>query len=250
MKTTVYRYEKLGALSRIRTEGLMPTERNMQILNGSLGSQTAVYALTRPQPTEWTHNERFPRVWDRLKMQLTPSSNPFENHGGNLLLAIDVDTQRDSVHVIDWGPMELLEEQRPWYLEQISRAEVNNDGRAEFDAREALYTRREEAWRDRKASMVPLEQYLTDPAIREKFLLPEVIILSQIPPDRIRIAHEQPLLIEHLEGSRRSVHSTLRAMVESTMKSDEELRNSRALAEWFAAEREQPMHPGRTELAW
>ncbi len=238
MKLTVYRYAKVDSLERLSVEGLQPSRHNMPFT--TIGHREhVVYAFLDPLPQEWTHNTKFPMAWTRMKHHLTIPSRPSltsSHRGGKLLFAIDIDTDVDRVTVADWGPLEELVQDRNGLKGKISSAEAQGDAEVEENLRRIKRTQAMELNRLRKESEISLERYLTESM---HYSLPEVIIRSRIPPERVHVASEQPLLIEDLEISNRSRNKHTIIDMEAAMLKYPQLQVSDKLVRWLETYRVQ-----------
>ncbi|MDD5731881.1 MAG: hypothetical protein PHU42_03255 [Patescibacteria group bacterium] len=133
----------------------------------------AVFALLEPLPDNWIDNEQFKLTWNYLNSSL-----------GRLLLEIDINPKEDKAFVVDRGHLEgFLYENKEDIPEQY------------------LHHSREEAERAYVESKIPIEEYLKKAEVF-KYSLPEVVILDNVPLEKIKISEQQPLLEEELKSRR------------------------------------------------
>ncbi|MFA5413049.1 MAG: hypothetical protein WC348_00715 [Patescibacteria group bacterium] len=133
----------------------------------------AVFALLEPLPDNWVKNEHFEGVWDYLR-----------NDMGTLLLELEVDPEKDKVFVVDRGHVEgFLYDDKKGIPERY------------------LHSTRREGERAYMESKIPLRDYLSR-AKELGYSMPEVIVLEDVPLERIKVSERQPLIEEELREYR------------------------------------------------
>ncbi len=146
-----------GRFIRTYRKGLLPREQHF--IHPSITGLPneaylpASYAFLEPNPSNWHDNKRYPFAWDYIEDYLTDIA---EN---NLVLLEIALISEDRAYVADAGYL------MPLFIRECDDAEKHQ-----------LFTRR---WESR----VPIALYNLH---RSVFELPEVVIQSIIPPDRIR----------------------------------------------------------------
>lgn len=178
LEKPVYHYTYLDKWPDIQKQGLQPRSRQ------SLASQLtikdtphATFALLDKEPSEWQNEGPFPQLW-----------NEFKGTRGDLLLEIEVDPSQDQILVGDAGYIEGY-----LYRKHHDQLRIPN---------EYLIVEPDIAYEAYEASLIPLSEYLEDDCL--SYLVPEVQIRTPVPPERIQIGEEQPLL-EYQLGSGRFV---------------------------------------------
>ncbi|KKT69342.1 MAG: hypothetical protein UX09_C0025G0004 [Candidatus Uhrbacteria bacterium GW2011_GWE2_45_35] len=131
----------------------------------------AVFAFLEPLPDSWVNNTCFKGVWmDRFRSNI-----------GSLLLELDVDLEGGEIFVVDNGHMEGFIYQKETGI-----------------PKKYLHRSNEEAERAYMESKISLKDYL-EKAEDLGYSMPEIIILKDVPMERIRISDQQPLIEEDLE---------------------------------------------------
>ncbi len=144
----------------------------------------ATFALLEPTPRNWTENPHFPNIWSSFKLRLIRRTDTV------VLVEIDIDTITDKVVVADrahaegYSNLDLFRNTLPPHLHYYDR------------------TKSAQAFMD---SAIPLGEYLKREQTGERLhLLPEVLILDEVPAERIQVAKAQPLIEDGLIYHRES----------------------------------------------
>jgi hypothetical protein len=128
----------------------------------------ATFGLLEPIPKDWTDNKTFPATWEILREGM-----------GYVLLELEIDPEKDPVYIADRAHKE-------GYFRRTEQKIPD----------EFRHKRRREAERAYMESKIPLKDYMERGL---KYSLPEVVIETDLPPERIKISTEQPLVEETLE---------------------------------------------------
>jgi len=132
----------------------------------------AVFGLLDSEPAEWVDNTEFPVAWKYLMHDV-----------GRLLLSYEPTEEIvEKSFVIDWAHMER------------SLGGHKNDIGSSAGSEDSLREERQAAERAYWASRVPLSDYIDNPSIIDKTVLPEVITMCVVPASLVRIADTQPRL--------------------------------------------------------
>lgn len=133
----------------------------------------AIFGLLEPLPDNWVKNEHFKKTWGHLKHDM-----------GTLLLELDVDPEKDKVFVVDRGHMEgALCEDKKGIPEKYLHFSRRDGERAYMESR------------------VPLKEFLVK-AKELGYSMPEVVILENVPSEKISISEQQPLIEDELKQYR------------------------------------------------
>jgi hypothetical protein len=160
------------------TVGLTP-RRTVGIHFSPRDNPRAIFGLLEPMPESWINNPDFPDTWEILKQNLQAQGE------GGLLIEINVDPEKDQVFVGERGHLEgFLHKDKQGVPVELLR---QNQAAAE------------EAFLGTK---LPLAEYLVREQSGKGFSLPEVLIFNAIPPERITVSSQQPLLEESLARRR------------------------------------------------
>lgn len=136
----------------------------------------AAFALLESKPETWVNNPHFPGIWKVLSRNIAPLEP------GKILLEIGVDTKTNNVVVGDRGHFEGF-----LYRDKTGIPE------------KYLHKTLAEGEKAYMQELVPLDKYL-ERRDELQYSLPEVVILSTIPPERVKVSMEQPFLKSTLEG--------------------------------------------------
>jgi hypothetical protein len=183
----IFHYTPLEGFRPVRHEdwsydgqkGLQP-RRYLPGTNNTL----ALYGLLEPQPTQWTDNVEFPESWNRLQLK------------ERVLVSIEIDEDTTNAVVMDSGHMEarFLPPGVP-----VPEKYFHSDK----PSAEAAYI----------DSIIPLSDYLAKQQ-ELKYALPEVVLLDgRIPPERLTIEPEQPMLEQGLRSVKNQLRDTLERRV-------------------------------------
>lgn len=180
----VYHYtsfSKIGGIlgkHRSRDTGLQP-RRKVGMDLPSPDYPRAVFALLEPTPNNWVENKDFPDTWNVLVHDLQLMNE------GAVLLEIDID-EKDQAFVGERAHLEgFLTEDKT----SISDKFAHQDSRVA----EGEFIK----------SQIPLRDYVEKVrAGKLQYSLPEVVIFNTVPPERISVSSQQPLLEQELRSLR------------------------------------------------
>lgn len=158
--------------------GLLPNSRVLAKRENIYLHKSVTFALLEPLPSDWINNPYFPTIWDELKRRIRSRDEQ------GILLEVTVDLSEDVVLVGD----------RTYNQSGLSLA---TDGLPE----QFHHTNEEEGQYWFIDTAIPLAEYQKRQLAGEQLhLLPEVLIFSHIPADRLTVSSQQPLLEENLEN--------------------------------------------------
>lgn len=155
-------------LNNFRT-GIIPTKPFIINTNDKAEETMVIFALLEPEPKNWIHNRYFKESWECLISKI-----------GEVLLELELNLSKDNAYVVDRGYGDTL-----WGMYSRIPKKYRNKTRQELE--NAYY-----------GSIIPLTQYLNEEK-KLNYSLPEVVILENIPFDRIKVSEQQPL-IEYFYG--------------------------------------------------
>ncbi len=176
-KLTVYHYTEIENWNQMKqgtwrdeeVPGLEP-RLSLSRNTGEEHNISCSFALLEPEPEEWTKNEEYKDIWSCLM-----------NNTGPLLVEVDITNHTDSAFVVDWAKKE---QYRVKPGEKLGRQKLIDAERAYVDTK------------------IPLLEYLENKD-ELQYKLPEVIITKTVPIQDVRLAEEQPKLVERLNWYRK-----------------------------------------------
>ena len=126
-----------------------------------------IFAFLEPLPRSWTHNSCFPDAWEIF----------LRDKADRALLEIEVERKNPNIFVVDWAHRESYWQDRRRRLDPQRFQCIS-----ETASRKAYFE-----------SKILLDIYLKREA-ELSYSLPEVIIAERVPPERLELSREQPLL--------------------------------------------------------